>query len=446
MRTALGAGTRTHRAGGAGRKPGALAHRRRAGRGARVCRPHAWSSRRRRRRCRASRTSRSIRGSMAFAIAASLFSSMLFGALPALKHAAQHGAPARRRRARREHQPRTAADAQRTGRRAGGAGARPAGRLGPDDPDVSRSARRRSPGLRPRPMLQTARVWVPPQQVPDPERVTRMQHEILDKIAALPGVTAAAFRQRGADGGTAARVDAADLRRGTARRARDDAADASNEDRVARLFRRHRHADDRRARHHVERHLRTCEGGDRLRELRPRSLGIARGGAGSAHSRVCACARRCWREIVGIVEDVHEDALHQAAPAMVYWPVMMENFGGNRCSPCAPINLVIRSEQAGRESLLGGVRNAVSSVNPSMPVFLVRTMKDLYDAVDGADVVRAGDAGHCRRHGAGARRHRHLRRDRLRRRAALARDRHPPGARRRAGRARCGCSCVRGWR
>ena len=41
--------------------------------------------------------------------------------------------------------------------------------------------------------VQTARVWVPPQQVPDPERVTRMQHEILDKIAALPGVTAAGF-------------------------------------------------------------------------------------------------------------------------------------------------------------------------------------------------------------------------------------------------------------
>ena len=41
--------------------------------------------------------------------------------------------------------------------------------------------------------VQTARVWVPPQQVPEPERVTRMQHEILDKIAALPGVTAAAF-------------------------------------------------------------------------------------------------------------------------------------------------------------------------------------------------------------------------------------------------------------
>jgi hypothetical protein len=41
--------------------------------------------------------------------------------------------------------------------------------------------------------VQTARVWVPPQQVTEAERVTRMQHEILDKVAALPGVKAAAF-------------------------------------------------------------------------------------------------------------------------------------------------------------------------------------------------------------------------------------------------------------
>jgi putative ABC transport system permease protein len=64
---------------------------------------------------------------------------------------------------------------------------------------------------------------------------------------------------------------------------------------------------------------------------------------------------------------------------MVYWPTMMEHFGGAALFVMRPINLVIRSEQGGRESLLGGVRSAVSSVNPNMPVFLVRTMKDLYD-------------------------------------------------------------------
>ena len=34
---------------------------------------------------------------------------------------------------------------------------------------------------------------MPPPQLPEPERVIRIQHEILDKIAVLPGVTAAAF-------------------------------------------------------------------------------------------------------------------------------------------------------------------------------------------------------------------------------------------------------------
>jgi len=86
-----------------------------------------------------------------------------------------------------------------------------------------------------------------------------------------------------------------------------------------------------------------------------------------------------WRDIVGVVENVHEDALYQAAPPFVYWPVMMEHFNGAPLFAMRPVNFVIRSDQAGRESLLNGVRNAVWSVNSNMPVFLTRTMKDLYD-------------------------------------------------------------------
>ena len=57
----------------------------------------------------------------------------------------------------------------------------------------------------------------------------------------------------------------------------------------------------------------------------------------------------------------------------------MENFGGSRLFTMRAVNLVIRSDGASREGLVKGVRSAVSSVNSSMPVFLVRTMKDLYD-------------------------------------------------------------------
>jgi ABC-type antimicrobial peptide transport system permease subunit len=70
--------------------------------------------------------------------------------------------------------------------------------------------------------------------------------------------------------------------------------------------------------------------------------------------------------------------LYRAAPTFVYWPVMMERFNGNALVATRAINLVIRSDQAGRESLMKGVREAVWSVDSRMPVFLVRTMKDLY--------------------------------------------------------------------
>ena len=64
---------------------------------------------------------------------------------------------------------------------------------------------------------------------------------------------------------------------------------------------------------------------------------------------------------------------------MVYFPVFMESFGGAPSYGTRAINLVIRSDQAGTQSLVSAIRSAVTSVNPALPVFLVRTMKDFYD-------------------------------------------------------------------
>src|SRR6185503_4103001 len=41
--------------------------------------------------------------------------------------------------------------------------------------------------------VQSARIWLPPSLLGQPEQYTRIQHEMLDKIAALPGVTSAGF-------------------------------------------------------------------------------------------------------------------------------------------------------------------------------------------------------------------------------------------------------------
>src|SRR5262249_41131342 len=41
--------------------------------------------------------------------------------------------------------------------------------------------------------VQTMRLWVPPTTINEPEKFTEVQHQVLDKIQALPGVTAAGF-------------------------------------------------------------------------------------------------------------------------------------------------------------------------------------------------------------------------------------------------------------
>jgi predicted permease len=316
---------------------------------------------------------------MAFAIVVSLFSSMLFGAFPALKHAAQHGAPivgaARGASTSRERQrTRNALVVVQVALAlvllvASGLMIRTFAALANVEPGFAAAAD-----------VQTARVWVPPQQVREPERVTRMEHDILDKIAALPGVKAAAFASAApmegplrvwtqsifVDGQSYAPGTTPPLRRmktvspgyfaaiGTRMIAGRDItwSDIYGRAKVAIVS---------------ENFAREVWGspaaalGRRIRDSAPTSTDL-------------------WREIVGVVENVHEDALYQAAPAFVYWPTMMDNFGGNTVFTMRAVNLVIRSDEAGRESLLNGVRNAVWSVNPNMPVFLVRTMKDLYDA------------------------------------------------------------------
>jgi predicted permease len=85
-----------------------------------------------------------------------------------------------------------------------------------------------------------------------------------------------------------------------------------------------------------------------------------------------------WREIVGVVQDVHEDALDQSPPTMAYWPALMEKFWGNAKFGLPGTVFVVRSDRAGTESLINEIRQTVWSVNANLPVFLIRTMQDLY--------------------------------------------------------------------
>ncbi len=79
-----------------------------------------------------------------------------------------------------------------------------------------------------------------------------------------------------------------------------------------------------------------------------------------------------WRQIAGVVGNVHDDGASQEAPATVYWPITdADVFLG---SPA----FALRSTRAGAESLMNEIRRAVSSVDPDLPLYQVHTLNYYY--------------------------------------------------------------------
>src|SRR5262245_18381705 len=75
-----------------------------------------------------------------------------------------------------------------------------------------------------------------------------------------------------------------------------------------------------------------------------------------------------WREVIGVVADVYDDGVHRPAPAMVYWPSFMETFYGQQFNVRRAVTFALRSQRAGSAGLLVQARDAISSVDPDVPV------------------------------------------------------------------------------
>ena len=225
--------------------------------------------------------------------------------------------------------------------------------------------------------IQTMRIFIPPSLVGNPERVARTQNEILDKLAAIPGVESVAFASQMPMDGTRKDFDAI-LAEGR--------TSGVSEIPPMRTF------------------LTVSPGlfhtmGTRLvagrdytwtdlyghRAFVMLSENLARELFGSP---AAAIGRRIgtllpgspWREVIGVVQDRHEYGVQEPAPTIVYWP----SFGQNKYAPGhleveRAVTFAIRSQRAGAAGLLAVMQQAVWSVNPSLPVAAVRTMREIYD-------------------------------------------------------------------
>jgi len=86
-----------------------------------------------------------------------------------------------------------------------------------------------------------------------------------------------------------------------------------------------------------------------------------------------------WQEVIGVVGDVYHDGVDRPVPATVYWPAReqsyMESLGVWLPSS---VTFALRSDRTGTESMLAEIRRAVAEVAPEIPIAQVGTMAQVY--------------------------------------------------------------------
>jgi predicted permease len=230
--------------------------------------------------------------------------------------------------------------------------------------------------------LQIMRIFIPASLVPDAERVTRMQNDIQDKLSSIPGVTAAAF-------GSAMPMEGSGSNLGVLNwgviRTDDRAVDQGADSPPVRLF---KYASPGFFQTAGTKLLAGREiSWTEVYGLRPVvmiSENLAREFWGTPTAALGKRLRQDpgmpWHEVIGVVQDVRESGVYQQAPPTVYWPSMSVFLNASSGQPNAirQVTFIVRSERTGTEGFLNQVRQAVWSVNSSLPVS-PRTMREIYD-------------------------------------------------------------------
>lgn len=228
-----------------------------------------------------------------------------------------------------------------------------------------------NPGFTDAPDLQTVRIAIPDSYIADSREVVRIENDIADKLAALPGVSSAGF---------AANVP----------------LDAAGHGWNLIYVEGKTYAGDPPIRYYNyvspgyfrALGMRLVAGRDfswsEIYDLQPKlivSENLAREVWGSARAAIGKRMREApsepWREIIGVVQDAHYDGLDQGAPAVVYWPALIHTPWMGTYTPRSAV-FVIRSPRAGTQSFLNEVQRAVWSVNADLPVASPRTMQEIY--------------------------------------------------------------------
>lgn len=87
-----------------------------------------------------------------------------------------------------------------------------------------------------------------------------------------------------------------------------------------------------------------------------------------------------WFEIVGVAKDIRSSSIHEPAPPTVYWPAFgIHAYSASAIKAVRSPVFTIRTSRAGTQGLADELRRAVWSVNPSLPIAEVQTLQDISD-------------------------------------------------------------------
>jgi putative ABC transport system permease protein len=235
--------------------------------------------------------------------------------------------------------------------------------------------RRVEPGFGGAEQLQTVRLYVPEGQVKEPERVVRMFQEIEGKLAEIPSVSAVAFANSVPTDGN----NSTDLLYAEDRAYREGQLPPLRRFKfVAPGFFQTMGTTLVAGRDFTWTDLYDRRNVAMVSENMAREMWHSPGAA--LGKRIREGMKDQWREIIGVVADVHSDGADQKPPTTVYWPLLMDNFWGNNPFVQRGVAFVMRSTRAGSESFLNQVRQAVWSVNAEAPLARMQTVEEIYRA------------------------------------------------------------------
>ena len=228
-----------------------------------------------------------------------------------------------------------------------------------------------NPGFTDAPGIETLEISVPDSSIADPRMATRVENNIADKLASIPGVTSVGFARlvpmSGREPGwNSILVEGKPHESDPPIRSFNYVSPGYFQAFGTRVIACRDFTWNEIYR--LERKVIVSE------NLARESWGSA---ANAIGKRIQEGPAKPWYQVIGVVQDVRYNGVDKGAPAIVYWPAYMVSSYFGPYTP-RPAMFALRSSRAGTQSFLSEIERAVWSVNADLPVASPRTMQDIY--------------------------------------------------------------------